>query len=529
LGPSDVDSWRPDFYLARSAQQAVAPSSNGKTTDSESVNRGSNPRGASIHAGKDLVADARDPSSDLFAIEAGEDGDRRSFRVTGPGGTERIYHLPGSEQQQYADFFAQLSRDFGTRLPHVFKPAVEHPEPTIRWKPLLTENVSQRIICGYGDPAVLKTDDGYWLVATSNDAADAFPILHSTDLEQWNAKGFVFPHGEAPSWALSGRHVGDFWAPEMAAVGDEYWLCYTARQHSNVLAIGLARSNSPAGPWVDNGEPLIKGRPLDAPALGYDATVPRLSCGVIDSHILIDANGDRYLFWKDDTNGVWPRPLAMLLRNRPELIDPLFASDEDRRTAAFSSAVVEWANERRPMERFFLMQPLIEATLANWQRVRDALGQYGRAGAIIDAMTTPIRGQRLADDGRSLLGDSTVVLTNDLDWEGHLIEGPFVTWHDGGYWLFYAGNDFSAPSYGVGVAVADHPLGPYRKQGEPLLRSTREWVAPGHPSVAPGLDGKPQLFFHAFHPGTGGYNAFRALLTIGLRFEHDRVNVVELA
>ena len=46
-----------------------------------------------------------------------------------------------------------------------------------------------------------------------------------------------------------------------------------------------------------------------------------------------------------------------------------------------------------------------------------------------------------------------------------MIEGPFVTLQDGRYWLFYAGNDFSTPSYGIGVAVADHPLGPYTKQG----------------------------------------------------------------
>ena len=48
------------------------------------------------------------------------------------------------------------------------------------------------------------------------------------------------------------------------------------------------------------------------------------------------------------------------------------------------------------------------------------------------------------------------------------------------------------------------------------------------PSVAPGLDGKPQLFFHAFHPGTGGYNAFRALLTVGLEFNDGRVEIAEL-
>jgi hypothetical protein len=76
--------------------------------------------------------------------------------------------------------------------------------------------------------------------------------------------------------------------------------------------------------------------------------------------------------------------------------------------------------------------------------------------------------------------------------------------------------------------VADDVLGPYTKQGEPLLKSTRQWTAPGHASVAEGLDDQPQLFFHAFHPGAGGYNAFRALLTVGLKFESDRVEVVEL-
>jgi len=174
------------------------------------------------------------------------------------------------------------------------------------------------------------------------------------------------------------------------------------------------------------------------------------------------------------------------------------------------------------------MQPLIEAALANWERVRSALGEYGLAGPILEAMTTPVRGQQLGADGRSMVGKDAIVLANDLDWEGHLIEGPFVTYRQGRYWLFYAGNDFSTPSYGIGVAVADHPLGPYTKQGEPLLRSTTAWTAPGHASVAPGVDGQPQLFFHAFHPGTGGYNAFRALLTVGLAFHDGRVEAVEL-
>ena len=68
------------------------------------------------------------------------------------------------------------------------------PEPP--WRPLITDNLHPHILCGYGDPAVLKTDEGYFLVATSNDAPNAFPILRSADLELWEPAGFVFPDGQ---------------------------------------------------------------------------------------------------------------------------------------------------------------------------------------------------------------------------------------------------------------------------------------------------------------------------------------------
>ena len=118
-------------------------------------------------------------------------------------------------------------------------------------------------------------------------------------------------------WAAKGRGVADFWAPEMAKAGDEYWTVFTARQASNALAIGLARAPSPLGPWVDNGEPLITGKPVNTTGLGYDPGQPQMSGGVIDPDLFMDVNGERYLFWKDDTNSIWPRPLAMLLRRTP--------------------------------------------------------------------------------------------------------------------------------------------------------------------------------------------------------------------
>lgn len=461
-------------------------------------------------------------ATDKFEISAQAEGDGTALTVIADGKSckYRIVHgLHGS----YTDLFTALAADFGTRLPHLHSgPAEDAVQPG--WQPLITDNLSERTSAGYGDPAVLKTEDGYILVATSNDSADSFPILRSHNLKTWHHEGFVFPQGSAPSWAAQGRGKSDFWAPEMARVGDEYWLVFTARHHDNSLAIGLAKSPSPTGPWQDLGHPLLSGDSVDTTGGADSSDQPQLSGGVIDSHIFIDSDGTRYLFWKRDSNGIWPRPLAALLAKRPELIGQIFADPTDRRTAQFAAAIQPWANSRRPMERFFFMQPLIEAVLDNWDQARAALAKVPEADWILEAMSTPICAQRLSEQG-ALEGEVTVVLTNDQPWEGHLIEGPWVTRQEGRYWLFYAGNDFGTPAYGIGVAAADHPLGPYVKQTSPLLKSSPKWWAPGHASVAPGLDGRPWLFFHAFFPGTGGYNTFRAVLTNPLDFSAQRVEL----
>jgi GH43 family beta-xylosidase len=441
---------------------------------------------------------------DHLDVEATETGEGLTITVRA-GGATRVYALAGTDQEHFADFFAQLAKDFGTRAlvksPRLPPEAADPP-----WQPLLTENISPKILAGYGDPAVLKTDRGYVLIATSNDAPDAFPILRSDDLHAWTHDGFVFPEGQAPEWTAAGVKVGDFWAPEMARVGDEYWLVYTARDKSNVLSIGLAKASDPSGRWVDNGKPLLTG-------------------GTIDGHMFVDSDGTPYLFWKEDRNGIWPRKLAAFVRDRPQLIDHIFDSDTDRRTARFAAAIVAWAASRRPIERFFLMQPFIAATVEAWPRVRACLQSESGAEKILAAMQTPILAQRLSEDGCSLIGSPVTIIANDLDWEGHLVEGPFVWKEDGRYFLFYAANDFTDPAYGIGVAVADNVLGPYAKHQTALLSSSRSWTAPGHPSIACGPDGVPRIFFHAFFPGTGGYNVFRALLTARLRFDVDKVAI----
>ena len=166
---------------------------------------------------------------------------------------------------------------------------------------------------------MLKTDDGYWLVATSNDAPDAFPLLHSTDLVHWEPRGFVFPQGQEPGWAATGRNVADFWAPEMAKVGDEYWtLLHRAAGEQCARYRPRAKHQPRPVRGSTTAQPLITGKPVDTIGLGYEperAAAERRSDRF--AHLRRSRTATQYLFWKDDTNSIWPRPLAMLLRAIP--------------------------------------------------------------------------------------------------------------------------------------------------------------------------------------------------------------------
>jgi len=449
-----------------------------------------------------------------FSVEV-EPGPRLSLTVAGPDSVTaelrlRRYELSARDQQNYLDLFALIGRDFGTRLPRNRLPGCAGiTDPA--WTPLLTENIASGIRYGYGDPAVLRVDEAgtaaYYAFVTSNDAPDSFPILKSHDLCRWEMRGFVFPRDMQPAWAARGAG-SDFWAPEVHRVGGEYLLCFTAREPDGTLAVGLARSRTPEGPFAPDDAPLLRG-------------------GMIDAHIVVDEGQGPVLIWKEDSNGRWPASLAGMLHRRPDLIPVLFTDAADRRTAALAAAFWPMLTGVPSMERFLILQPLIEAAVDNLADVRAALVDIGTPAAadVVAAMQTPVFAQRLSADRGQLIGDRRVILVNDLEWEGHLIEGPWIVPWEGRYFLFYAGNDFCTSRYGIGVAVSDTLFGPYRKQPEPLLRSSAEWIGPGHPSVAIDPEGAPRLFFHAYLPTGTGYRAFRAMLSAGLRFNGSDVSL----
>ncbi len=91
-----------------------------------------------------------------------------------------------------------------------------------------------------------------------------------------------------------------------------------------------------------------------------------------------------------------------------------------------------------------------------------------------------IYGVKLTEDLLAFDGEPVLLTQPDTPWEHdggtwRWNEGPSVLKHQGRYYLYYSANYFASRAYGVGVAVADTPLGPFvKQQNNPLLT----WTGP---------------------------------------------------
>jgi beta-xylosidase len=128
----------------------------------------------------------------------------------------------------------------------------------------------------------------------------------------------------------------------------------------------------------------------------------------------------------------------------------------------------------------------------------------------------------MADDLMSAASQPVPVVRAQADWQvyehnrnykgrtwsaWHCVEGPSVVYQDGRYYCLYSGGAWHGPNYGVGYAVADHPLGPWRddygKHGPAVLKGVPGVVVgPGHNSTVLAPDGRTlMMVYHAWDPG----------------------------
>lgn len=133
----------------------------------------------------------------------------------------------------------------------------------------------------FPDPDLLRVGASYYAYATNSGGTNV-QVASSRDLVAWERLGDALP--SLPAWARPGRT----WAPDVSATPFGFVLYFTA-QHadSGRQCIGVATSVSPAGPFRAAASPIMC--QLD---LG----------GSIDPASFVDADGTRYLAWKNDGN-----------------------------------------------------------------------------------------------------------------------------------------------------------------------------------------------------------------------------------
>lgn len=134
-----------------------------------------------------------------------------------------------------------------------------------------------------------------------------------------------------------------------------------------------------------------------------------------------------------------------------------------------------------------------------------------------EAVGTGIAAAPLRSDMTRLEGPPVTILRARAEWQvferdrlwygkvwpkWHTVEGPYVVYREGRYWLFYSGGRWEAADYGIGCAVSENVLGPYHDaavlEGPSVLRTGWHGLTgPGHNSIVSTETGDV-MAFHAW-------------------------------
>lgn len=159
----------------------------------------------------------------------------------------------------------------------------DNPEPVPPVTVKNTYNNVTGLVPDCADPYVLEYDGQYYLYGTGGE--DGIKVYVSANLAVWtDAKGAT------NGYALHKDHVWgehSFWAPEVYYINGQFYMYYSAEEH-----IAVATANSPLGPFKQTAD-------MQKPF--------HQDINEIDTHLFIDDNGKKYLYFVRFTAGneIW--------------------------------------------------------------------------------------------------------------------------------------------------------------------------------------------------------------------------------
>ncbi len=152
------------------------------------------------------------------------------------------------------------------------------------------------------DPSIIK--DGDYFYSYSTDVAfgatikPGIQIRRSRDLVEWEFYGWVF--NGYPSMGLKfirdngGDPVENLWAPYIMKVDNQFRLYYSLTSPTPRLSvIGLATSDSPTGPWIEQG--LV----VTSTDGNYVQT------NAIDPTVVVDQSGSHWFYYGSAWDGIY--------------------------------------------------------------------------------------------------------------------------------------------------------------------------------------------------------------------------------
>ena len=141
------------------------------------------------------------------------------------------------------------------------------------------------------DPHAAVFGDRVWIYPTGGSRGrDNFFAWHSPDLVNWTRVGPIFDF-EGIAWTKAdGRPRHGAWAPCIAFRNGRYYLYYSVgpQDEQHPSRIGVAVSDSPAGPFRDSGQALLTGGD------GFEA---------IDPMVYHDPKGDKWYLYAGGSAG----------------------------------------------------------------------------------------------------------------------------------------------------------------------------------------------------------------------------------
>lgn len=317
----------------------------------------------------------------------------------------------------------------------------------------------------FGDPFVVPLG-GTYIAYSSATAGRYLPVVTSTDLRRWVARGRWT--SASPPWLNGPDPTTDPSIPveirtsdlRLGAPGDVW-------NHNDALVAPAAWGREePVGPWLR--------RTIWAPSVARIGDTWVLYYSVRVSPDSDDPNGDgRFCI----SRATAPEPTGPF---RDASAGPLVCDDDP-------------AGSIDP-------EPFFDPTVGRWYLLWKAAGRVGSHPSALKAV-------ELDGSGVPVAGATPVTLleTDESSWEGETIENPSMAHWRGRHVLVYSGNAWRADAqgssrYATGWAeCSDGPRGPCRRGAQhPLLASNGPEQGPAGGSLFAGPDDRLFLAYCAF-------------------------------